>query len=396
MKKKQKGWLLFFVGIFILSIMIMGPAPITRADDIDAAEQAFLDFLSSDTDYDGELEYTYSALYDENLNINGRQYNFSIGEVNGYALLTEIQTNNETFYEVEELFYNRQSPFDNCLGLPVYITHGTYLYYLNNSFYKVENNSLVGADAIAELANKGFGYSGIGNFTERTETISYATKSTESYSIPYDLPNYYGSVDNMTGCANTAGSVLIGYYDRFCENLIPNFKTYTQLGSIIRYKAPTTEIANVVDQLYILMETDVAQLGTTFSGFQRGMNAYAVSQGYTYTTVNMFTNGSLNIQSYKSAVQSGKPVALFLTTYAFLNGITEDNGVDTVSSAFSQGSHVVIGCGYKIDTYYNSSEQIIATRYYLKVATGDDSYNIGYLNINGLGNLDRAISVLIS
>ena len=189
---------------------------------------------------------------------------------------------------------------------------------------------------------------------------------------------------------------MIGYYDRFCENLIPNFKTYTQLGSIIRYKAPTTETANVVQQLYVLMETDVAQLGTTFSGFQRGMNAYAVSKGYTYTTVNMFTNGSLNIQSYKSAVQSGKPVALFLTTYAFLNGITEDNGVDTVSSAFSQGSHVVIGCGYKIDTYYNSSEQIIDTRYYLKVATGDDSYNIGYLNINGLGNLDRAISVLIS
>ena len=126
------------------------------------------------------------------------------------------------------------------------------------------------------------------------------------------------------------------------------------------------------------------------------MGAYASSRGYTYTTVNMFTNGSLNIQSYKSAVQSRKPVALFLTTYAFLNGITEDNGVDTVSSAFSQGSHMVIGCRYKIDTYYNSSEQIIATGYYLKVATGVDSYNIGYLNINGLGNLDRAISVLIS
>ena len=386
------------VGLSILGISAMPirSTIITEATTLDLADQSFMEFVLSDSDYQGMVEYKHSPLYNEKLEVNGRQYNFEIGNIEGYALLTEIQGVNQTFYEVEELFYNRQSPFEECEGLPVYITHGIYLDYRVDSFYNVLDNSIVDEEIVEIYADKGFAYYGGGSFVEQTQTVSYSTKTTENYSIPYDLPNYFGSVDGVTGCANTAGAVLIGYYDRFYENLIPNYKSYVQLGSVVRYKTGTTEVLNVVEQLYVLMGTDVNHLGTTFSEFQNGMLQYVTNKGYTYTTTNVFSNGSFNMDAYKYSVQNGKPVAIFMTGYALLNGITESNNIDTISSGYSAASHVMIGCGYRIDKYYNSNGTMQGVRNYLKVASGSNIYNIGYLNINALGQMDKAISVTIS
>jgi len=363
---------------------------------LDLADQCFLDFISTATDYKGEIKYTHSPLYNQNLKITGRQYDFTIGNVKGYALLAEIKGVNETFYEVEELFNEKESPFKNCKGLPVFITHRVYLDYKNNAFYNVIDNAPVSETLVAELAYKGFGYYGGGAYVEKIQTVSYSTKTTESYSIPYDLPNYFGRVNEVTGCANTAGAIVIGYYDRFFENLIPNYKSYIKVGKIIRYKTGTDEVLDLVEQLYQLMGTDVAHLGTTFTEFQNGMSRYVTDKGYTYSTIDVFTDGSFDIEKYKISVQNEKPVALFLSGYALINEITEAENSDTISSGYSADSHVAIGCGYKIDTYYNSNGTVQGVRTYLKVASGSDIYGIGYLNINGLGQMDRAISITIS
>lgn len=396
MKDKKILGLLLTLGMISVSVLSVGQVIVTKAEELDMADQSFLEFVLSDTDYEGEIEYTHSPLYNEELEVNGREYDFTIGDVEGYALLTEIQGANETFYEIEELFYNRQSPFEGCEGLPVYITHGLYLDYKDEAFYNIVDDRIVSELVVEEFAYKGFGYSGGWNFVEQEQTVSYSSKNTATYSIPYDLPNYFGSNEGITGCANTAGAILIGYYDRFYENLIPNYKSYTQVGSVIRYKTGTTEVANLINQLYILMGTDVNHWGTTYSEFQAGMSSYVSSKGYTYTTTNVFSNASFNMQNYKTSVENGKPVALFLTGYALLNEIVETTNMDTIKSGYSTNSHVVIGCGYKIDTYYNLSGQIVTTRQYLKVASGNDIYNIGYLNINGLGQIDKAIAVSIS
>lgn len=78
-------------------------------------------------------------------------------------------------------------------------------------------------------------------YANRIETIDYARKDSQEYSIKYDLPNYGGAIGE-TCCANTAGAILLGYYDRFNENLIPNFKTYMQIGNILKYKINSEEI----------------------------------------------------------------------------------------------------------------------------------------------------------
>lgn len=396
MKDKKILGLVLALGMIGTSVLSAGQVITTKAEGLDAADQSFLEFVLSDADYQGEIEYTHSPLYNEELEVSGRQYDFTIGDVEGYALLTEIQSINKTFYEVEELFYNKQSPFDECEGLPVYITHRVYLDYKNDAFYNLVDDNVVEDAVVDELSYKGFGYYGSGTFIEQVQTISYFTKSTESYTIPYDLPNFFGVVNEVTGCANNAGASIIGYYDRFYENLIPDYKSYIKVGNVVRYKTGTPEVFDLVEELYVLMGTDVNHLGTTFSEFQAGMLQYVENKGYTYSTTNMFINGSFNIESYKSSVQNGKPVALFMTGFALINEIIETTNMDTVLSGYSMAPHVVVGCGYKIDKYYNSNGAIQDTRTYLKVASGSNIYGIGYLNINGLGQMDRAISVTIS
>ena len=396
MKNRKTLGLILALGILSISVLPMRKAIVTKADTLDPADQSFMEFVLSDTDYEGDIEYTNSPLYNEKFEVHGRQYDFTIGNVKGYALLIEFEGVNQTFYEIEELFYNKQSPFEKCEGLPIYITHRVYLDYKADAFYNIMDDSIVSEEVVTACANKGFGYDGSGGFIEQVQTVSYSQKITESYSIPYDLPNYCGSVEGDTGCANTAGAILIGYYDRFYENLIPNYKSYVQLGSVIRYKTGTTEILNLVQQLAVLMGTNVNHVGTTFSEFQNGMAQYVTNKGYTYTTTNVFSNGSFNMGSYQSSVQNGKPVALFMTGYALLNGITESANMDTISSGYSTAAHVMVGCGYRIDKYYNSNGALQETRNYLKVASGSDVYNIGYVNINALGQMDRAISVTIN
>ena len=397
MKHKKILGLTLALGILGASYFTAGQAVITKADEADPADRSFIDFVLSDTQYEGEIDYTYQPLYGEDLEVNGRQYDFTVGETEGYALLTEIEGADKTFYEVEELFYNKQSPFAGCEGLPVYISHGLYLEYKDNAFFNIADGSSVSEEFVNEMAYRGFGYSNIGGqFTEQIQTVSYSTKSTDTYSIQYDLPNYHGSIEGMTSCANLAGAVIIGYYDRFNENLIPNYKSYIQLGSILRYKTGTDEVFALVQQLYELMGTDVGHLGTTFSEFQDGMNQYVTGKGYTYTTANMFSYGEFSLSNYKDAVEDGKPVAIFLTGFALVNDITESGTTDTISSGYSPKTHVVVGCGYRTDTYYNASGAVITTRNYLKVASGFDTYGIGYLNINSLGQIDRAVSVQIS
>ncbi len=364
-----------------------------KAEPLDAADTCFVEFVQSEAE--GELRYEYIPLYNEKQEVNGRQYDFTIDNRTGYALLTEITGNGKTLYEVEELFYDETSPFEACEGMPVYITHRLYLDYKNGNFYNLADGSIVNEDSLEEQALKGFGYGGGDYFEDRVQTVNYARKVPLEYSIQYDLPNYYGKIGD-TSCANTAGAVLIGYYDRFFENLIPDYKVYRKLGTSFTYKGTSeAKIIELTAELHNLMSTNPEREGTTYAEFQQGMTEYVSEHGYTYTTTNMFSWGNFDFGKYKQAVESGKPVALFLSGFALVNSIQENPNMDIISSGYCALTHVVVGCGYKQHTYYDANNKQIGQKTYLKVASALQEYKIGYLNINGLGNIDKAISVEI-
>ena len=150
--------------------------------------------------------------------------------------------------------------------------------------------------------------------------MCYASKSVTEYSIQYDLPNYYGA-PNGTTCASIAGTVVLGYYDRFYEDLIPDFQVYTRLGTRIKYKSLSDVILNLSNELYNLMGGEREHLGTTYSEFQDGMATYVASKGHSYTTESVFLWGEFDFNKYKAAVESKKPVVLFLSSFAIKENI---------------------------------------------------------------------------
>ena len=209
------------------------------------------------------------------------------------------------------------------------------------------------------------------------------------------MPNLLGSVEGGC-CAHTAGAIILTYYDRFCEDIIPDYDPFFRMGEIVIYKAASAETIYLTQDLVDLMVIGAPHEGVTFNEFQLGMETYVEQQGYTYTTTNLFSGGSFNLNNYKNAVQSGKPVGLFLTNFTMSNGIREEDGYDVVGCGYCPISHVAAGCGYKIDTYYDANGNVITTRTYLKVASGLNSYGIGYLSLNETTTISKAISILVS
>lgn len=384
----------FIVGLLIgiIATTSLGVYGSASAECFDEADLTFLEFIDVDSD---NISFKRIPLYNECLEQNGWQYDFELKNTYGFALITDIDYNCGNSYAVEEVYYEKKSPFKNCEGLPIYITFNQYFEYNNNCFIDLLTGNELNDDLLTKAVEKGFGYLGSGSTSEVSEKVYYANKTENSFSIKGDLPKYSG-VEGGTNCANVAGSIIIGYYDRFCENLIPNFTTYYALGTAIIYKSMSAEVGAVVTSLYNLMGTDVAQVGTTFTGFQSGMTGYARDHGCTYSSESVLSGGLFDFNKYRSAVENNKPVALFLSVYALVNQIQENNGEDTIISNQSTYAHVAVACGYKQHIYYNSNGQKTAERTYLKISSGLSAGEICYLNINSVSNIDKAISVTIS
>lgn len=373
-----------------------GSEVMVKANSYDAGDEYFLEFISSDVG-DNDVVFSHTPLYNTDLEVNGREYTFTVNGENGYALMAEFRAEDKTFYEIEELFFNKTSPFANCEGLPIYITHNTYLEYKDQAIFDLTSGVEVSEEQLAEYIYNGFNYFGgtTATFTNTTFTISYARKTTQEYSIQYDLPNIDGSFENGS-CAHTAGTILLVYWDRFYTNIIPNYDPMMVIGPFVTYRGLTQEVEDLGLELVDLMLIGEPHPGTTFSEFQLGMETLVERQGYTYTTTNLFTNGSFNFNNYKNSVENNIPVALFLTDFNMLNGIIEEENLDTISNGYCPVSHVAAACGYKIDTYYDANNNVLQTRNYIKVASGLTSYGIGYLNINGVTTISKAISIQVS
>lgn len=395
--------------VFILTVLCFGfcgnTLNINEEVCLDEADKCFFEYLSVDAE--SGIKYNRTELFDENFERTGWSYDFTLNEQKGYALLSSVIINSNSMYEVEEFSLGKNSPFAECKGIPVYITKGVYIDFHNDRFVDLAEKTIVAEEDILMLSQRGFGYSGDetnenedlsysggGEAVNTTELIEYDHKTVDEYSINGNLPNYYGQVGS-SNCANVAGAVTLGYYDRMFENLIPDYKTYTKLGSVIKYRGQSAEIEACMDTLYQLMGTDVNQIGTTYSGFQNGMQQYVSAQGYTYNYESVLSLGALDLNKFALAVENGKPVALFLPEYTIVQNIVENENSDLLYAVHIQVSHVTIACGYKVERYYNANGIMIDERTYLKVASGFFDYGIAYLSIDD-STVDHAIEVTIS
>lgn len=234
-------------------------------------------------------------------------------------------------------------------------------------------------------------YGGATGLTVTTQNFTFDEKIvTEDYEIKYGLPTYYAEY-GTTVCANTAGAIAIGYYDRFNENLIPNYKTYTKFGSRITYKAQSDTITSLINQLKNLMQGNLE--GATFAEFTNGMTTYVRQAGYTYTQQNVMNGSSLNMSKVKTAITETKPVLLFLKNFT-LAKTEETSSAFSIENAYGNYTHVTACYGYTEIKYYNNN-QLVYTAKLLKIKSGFvETAEYNYLNLSN-SNIEEAISTYI-
>ena len=229
-----------------------------------------------------------------------------------------------------------------------------------------------------------------------TESFSYVTKTTETFSINPSFPNYYntnGSLRNT--CANVAGANIIGFYDRYFENLIPNSVPGIGASRYIYYPMSKNIIANqaVINDLYEKMQTNVGEDGCTQDQYKKGISLYVQNHGYKGAFYSVMTNGNFDLDKAKSQLNMGNPISLYLGGFSFTN-VTDTGNIVTFDTFQYDGNHIAITYGYEKVNYYNINGNIIRSEIYLKVSTGLNGVSGVYI-LNYYGNLYDAESINI-
>ena len=391
---------LFIILCLVTAFLMCGATTVSalEVDVNDNSDALFLDFIESElTPEEFEsLEYTKQFVYDLDLQQAGYVIDFSFGDNVGYALLAKIYFSDAYTYELEEICLGA-SPFANCVGTKIYPAPFAYLQYANGNFKDLSTNTVLNERQLAILEQKGFNYCGGGTYTSQTYTYNYDHKTDNEYYIPGSAPEYTGIV-GASNCAVVAGTNLIGFYDRLYENLIPNYQTYNSFGGRVLYKGLRAETEAVMNTLDTLMEADVDGPGVTFTGYVNGLEQYVENHGYNFSYVSLMSWGSFDFDDYKTAVESGKAVSLFLTNYALvpMASIVQNTNQDSVLNYNYSSNHVVIGCGYRVIDYYNSSNVLVNHVKYLRVSSGFPELTLCYLNISNFTQITNAITINIS
>lgn len=223
------------------------------------------------------------------------------------------------------------------------------------------------------------------------EDIYFARKEVTYVGTPNNVPYYYSNTLS-NACGAVAGGIVVGYYDKYFQELIPGYTNYyTATG---KYRPQNdTYIVPMMAELYDLMQINVVAPGVSESECLDGLEAFVEEQGYSidYTAV-MPYGSSFDHEDYQDAVSAGEPVLLFCDSVTLCEIFIRDTN-DRVSVSQVSQDHIVVGFGYQIVQYYDENDNNFRTDTYLKVASGWNPNNMGYLKINDDNWLDSAFAV---
>lgn len=221
-------------------------------------------------------------------------------------------------------------------------------------------------------------------------TVNYETKDDDTFSMALKFPNFTYSA-HLSDCACTAGANVLGFYDRYDENLIPNHTAGTYLLGNFMYSSQDASIYELVSQLYFDMGT--TSEGTTVQEFKNGMTIYCNRQGKSISFTSCMKNGKFDYSLAQSYMKANQPVVLFCGGYNVASISTSEQS-DKISYYESTGNHVMVGFGYK-EISYTLANAAKVTYQYMTVASGVVTKSSGYYDINYKTNVNDAYAVNI-
>lgn len=217
-----------------------------------------------------------------------------------------------------------------------------------------------------------------------TEIVDFARKDDEEVSIKGALPKYSNAGTYRNTCANTAGAILLGYYEKSYDELIPNFKAARVIRDRVLFATQTDAVQKVIDDLYVKMDTNNGGNGTTVNGFQTGLRQYVTDKGRNIEYKKIVSNENLNIERYKEAIETNKPIVLFVSKYTMipLTEIYQNDYSDKYNKKLYGGDHVLVAYGIREIQYYSSAGNLTKSTTLLMVATGYSQDPLVYVQID--------------
>ena len=204
------------------------------------------------------------------------------------------------------------------------------------------------------------------------------------------LFNYTGGHPNT--CGPIAGTAIVAFYDKYYPNLIPGWDSYYPATGKYRGQG-NTYVHSLLEEMYVLMKTNVNGDGVSESEFKTGLQTYITNHGYSASYTNVKSGSTLNYSACKTAIDNNKVIALFIkpdTVYE----IEEYSDHDTYTESTIAGNHIMFAYGYLQIKYYNSTG-LFRTETFLKVSTGHVSPDIAYFKVNST-NLEAAYIVNVA
>lgn len=231
------------------------------------------------------------------------------------------------------------------------------------------------------------------------DIVSYPEGSTmelgEYASVGSTFPVYHDKGTDLTNqCACVAGTMLVAYYDRYYENLLPGASAYsTQYNRYVPMGMISSYVRNTTSVMYDMMGTNTIEPGTSESQFFDGIEEYCESKGRTLSKTSVTNNGNINLASVKQQLRNGKPVVMFATVH---NETMVNMTNSSLSIVKSTVPHVFIAWGYYRYDVYNASNTLIDTVEIFRISNGQStvSQNV-YIDSEYL-SLENAYACTIS
>ncbi|MCH5147433.1 MAG: hypothetical protein J1F61_05480 [Clostridiales bacterium] len=203
--------------------------------------------------------------------------------------------------------------------------------------------------------------------TYASTTINYNYRTVDYKETPGGAPNYRQVSEMTNACGAVAGTTIVGFYDKYYDNMIPGWNSYYASG-LYRLQ-DSVHVPAVMWEMYDLMQTNVKDVGVSEQEFVDGLKAYINGQGYSVSMQNVVSGSSIDYQACKNAINNNKVIAL-LSHAGDVYDLGEYSDHDTVTTINIAGSHIMVAYGYYEINYYDSNNKLFRTDMYLDVATG--------------------------
>lgn len=224
------------------------------------------------------------------------------------------------------------------------------------------------------------------------ERIDYNTRTVlKDTNTPNNVPTYFQGFSSTmpNACGPVAGAIVVGYYDKYYENLIPDWQSY--FPSTGRYRGQNmTNVIPLIQDLYNRMETNVAGPGVSEAEFKAGLTSYVVDKGFNISYQHIWNGYSFDYSTFGQAVADNKVSAL-LVLESDVYELYLGDGYDNLTTTHLSGNHIMVAYG-EYEVKYETDNGTVVDKY-IKVATGQSSTLLALYKVGSYIDTSYVVSI---